>query len=347
MRYSQPQVSFLHIIAILILLNFACQDQSSTQPQADEHKTNEKTPVVVPVNPYAANPYKSSGVDPLAALYGGQVGQSQVMTVKDLKSIFQNLKASPLNKPFPSKWAKVLKGLSKNLSAKVTEWSSLTRTRMENGKRDKVVSFSLSLLGREQAVSLALANLRQLGELKQLPKKFEINKQVLNISAQQTLEYSFTYDEAEDQAKQSLRLAKLEVTWRLERANPKTELKNCRYVHALEASFAEADIPWAAQHFKSTSTRRFVEWFVSQKGTERSWTGTWLYRNGSYRDKAVGWWTTKLESKGAKQKSLNGMEQVWSLPKQMEIDWWPESDPSPMGCEIAGPLLSVRSSQAQ
>ena len=345
--------SLISIMVFSLTFGQACQESESQDTSAQtkkakdiDHQTQSNSKENS--NIYATNnPYKSTGVDPLAALYGGKVGKQQVVSVNDLKSRFDALSDSPLDSPFPRSWKKKIYLLRKTIKTKVNKWSSTVRTRMERGQRDKVVQMTLSFFGEKNQLEQSIVQtLSQIKEFKKIPRDLNQLDQKHIKQGDESLSLSFDVDSAKSSSSQESYLATLEVTWRLERSNPSGELKNCRYVHALDPGLAEATVPWAKQHFKSTSTRRFVEWFVSQVGQERAWTATWLYRNGSYRDKGVAWWTKKLIAKKAKQKSINGMEQVWSLSKQKEIDWWPESDPSPMGCEIAGPLLSVRLSKA-
>ena len=349
--------SQLFILIFSLSLGQACQesesqkasDALSAQKTKNKAITDQESAALATSN-YAYsknNPYKSTGADPLAALYGGKVGQAQSVSARDLKSRFDALSESPLVSPFPRSWKKSISHLRKKINAKVTQWSSTTRTRMERAKRDKVLQLTINCFGTRSQLEQALSQtLRGIKELKGLTINLDqTNSQVIKKGAE-TAELSMNSESAQSDSNQENYLLTLDITWRLERINPEGELKNCRYVHALEPSLAEVDVPWAKQHFKSTSTRRFVEWFVSQTGKDRAWTATWLYRNGSYRDKGVGWWTKKLKARGAKQKSSNSMEQVWTLANKLEIDWWPESDPGAMGCEIAGPLLSVRSSKA-
>lgn len=349
--------SLLLLVIFSLNIGQACQESSSQEdsktlsaPKAKNNANTTQKSTNLATNNYAYspnNPYKSTGADPLAALYGGKVGQAQSVSVKDLKSRFDSLSESPLVSPFPRAWKKSISNLRKQINAKVTKWSSTTRTRMERSKRDKVILLTINCFGTKSKLEKAISQtLSRIKELKGLKVNFDQSDSQVITRGAETAELSVSTESAQSDSNQESYLLTLDIAWRLERANPEGDLKNCRYVHALEPSLAEADVPWAMQHFKSTSTRRFVEWFVSQKGQDRSWTATWLYRNGSYRDKGVGWWTRKLEARGAKQKSSNSMEQVWTLPSKFEIDWWPESDPSAMGCEIAGPLLSVRFSKA-
>ena len=336
-------MTFFSRILIAIYLLSGCQFNT------EDHKTNDESSSSVQSNTesvYTPPPgYEASAVDPLAALYGGQVGKKQEIEVTEdrLKKDFEALRNIPFESPFPRRWRAAFKKLNRQLPTKVTQWSANLRTRMERGQRDKEVKVQFSMIGpRSKLRVIPYKIFKALPALQSFPKK--LGDQHEHISKKDTQELRITYEGTvtSENKNDPIVLAEVSISWL--KSTPSTteeKPKNCRYVHALEAQLGASDVSWAAQHFKSTSTRRFVEWSVERTSEKSSWRGTWLYRNGSYRDKAVGWWVNKLTAKKAKQLSEEGMEQEWRLKSGLNIQWWPETAPGPMGCQIAGPLLSV------
>ena len=65
----------------------------------------------------------------------------------------------------------------------------------------------------------------------------------------------------------------------------------------------------------------------------------WIYRNGEQHDLAIRWWVQRLEQRGATRTALESLEQTWRLKGGGELSWWPETNPDPMGCQVAGSLL--------
>lgn len=288
--------------------------------------------------------YQSNGVDPLAALYGGSKGKTQTadQSAQSLEVRFNRLSKASLRPPFPKKWRRAFEQLAQIVPLKITEWSSTTRTRMERGKRDKALKVKFVLFGQKSEVSQTPYKiLKKASELKGFPQK--LGDEHEHISKTKTQELRVSYDASISHTESNpMVLAEVTIHWSLQTPNIVVEKpKNCRYVHALEQRLSEGYVSWASQHFKSTSSRRFVEWHVEYTVKKRIWRATWIYRNGSYRDKAVGWWSDKLSRQKATQASEQGLEQVWRRKEGEEVQWWPETDPGPMGCQIAGPLLTI------
>ena len=339
---------------IRVLLRFCTVMVSLTACQQGEESAqgkNSTSPSIEANAPKAYTPpvgYTASSGDPLAALYGGTIqsatgsNQPRGLNNKALQSRFDKLKPVPLDHEFPTKWRRALKGLNEQIPLKVTSWRSKTTTRMERGQRDREIYFKLRLLGTKSDVQhLAPQALRKVKEFRVLPKKLGDQHEHIAEKGRERLLLNYSAIKSIENKVNPVLLATLKISWNLKTPEPRTLDKNCRYVHGLPQSMGEARVPWAKRRFRSTSTRRFVEWYVERSKEGLTWRATWIYRNGSYRDKAVGWWTDKLNAKSATQTSLAGMEQTWALSDGETLQWWPESDPSSMGCKIAGPLLSI------
>ena len=330
-------------ICLAILLLLGCQS-TTLDPDADQEKTTLDRPKTEHVYTPPSG-YQASSVDPLAALYGGQIGKkadSKISKASLLKD-FQSLKDSTLQSPFPRRWQKAFKKLNRQIPTKVTKWSASIRTRMERGQRDQELSVRFSILGQKSKLRrIPLSIFKSIPALKSFPQHLGDQHEHIAKSKNQELRLTYEGVVTSEPSDDPTVLAEVTIHWlKTTSSSMNEDPKNCRYVHALEAGMGAKYVSWAAQHFKSTSTRRFVEWSVEQRVDQRSWRGTWLYRNGSYRDKAVGWWVKKLTAQKAKQISEEGMEQQWQLKSGLNIHWWPETDPGPMGCQLAGPLLSI------
>ena len=329
-----------HFIFIMMIVFFiACRTEQKEHSSSAEPKGN-------PVKTYTPPPgYESSGVDPLAALYGGKVSKKGGAKVDDakLKTRFEEKESITFTTEFPRKWRSALSQLNKTIPTKVTSWSLSKRTRMETGKRDQVIEVNFSLLGkRKQVTTLPIKVLSSIPQLTKLPRKLGDQHEHSYESPTEKLVMTYQATKSTEQLTNPLILANISIHWEKNTVNPKNaDGKNCRYVHGLPPHIASNHVPWAEQRFKSTGTRRFVAWSISKKIKKTEWQSTWIYRNGSYRDKAVGWWTKTLNRQKAVQTSFSGMEQSWSLKNGGEVSWWPETNPGPMGCKIAGPLLTI------
>ena len=288
--------------------------------------------------------YEASTVDPLSALYGGklpQANQGTQITSQYLEKRFEAIKERPMSSVMPVSWRKAVSSLKSSTSVKVSAWSFTENTRMETRSKDMDLSLSLWLLGpRETVKASSLKALKSIPSLKGLPSSW--GDQHEHHIHQGNMEAKIVVDSTSAELKSThpTTLLSIEITWSRSHPLPKGELKNCRYIHALDQVKGERAPRWSIKHFKSTSSRRFVAWHEARSEEGWVWRATWLYRNGSYRDKAVGWWSEQLTRVKAVQIAERGLEQSWALKGGHEISWWPETEPEEMGCRVAGPLLS-------
>lgn len=322
----------------LVILTFACEQEPS---QEEKNRVQSSKKILKPYSPPPG--YAPSSSDPLLALYGGSKGKGPSgMTDAKLKAEFESTLGVELGSGLPKSWRNALSKLGQSLPLKVTKWKSTTGTRMERGQQNRSITITLTALGlRSKVLSDISSSLSQLSEFRQLPKRLGDQHEHSEERHEERASLRLSLTKSSEKTTDPLSIASLELSWSRQYPNPTTLDKNCRYVHGLSPQLGEQAIDWAAQHFKSTGTRRFVEWSEEHNPKRSISLATWIYRNGSYRDKAVGWWTDQVTARGATQTSMTGMEQAWSSQHGWTIEWWPETDPSPMGCEVAGPLLSV------
>ena len=328
----------------LCLLTSACQNETKEDVNSSMASPVDKEPSAKIYTPPPG--YAPSKSDPLLALYGGSKSKGAKITDSKLSRRFESEKEIKLSSAFPRAWRRAISDLSKVFSVKVTQWRSTTGTRMERAKKNRSLSLTFKTLGKRTELQRNIyAHLSKIDALKTIPKRLGDHHEHLEEKGAEKLSFTYSLVKSTSHQDDPLSIATVEIEWSRERPQPNPLTKNCRYVHGLRPDLGAQTVEWAAQHFKSTSTRRFVEWTEELSPENRTWRATWIYRNGSYRDKAVGWWTDRISKRGATQRSMTGMEQVWSTSDQGTIEWWPETDPSPMGCEIAGPLLTVSSTQ--
>lgn len=328
-----------YIIVIGVVLAGCHQEQAKLS--LDTSESQEGATSKTAYQPHPA--YAPSTSDPLKALYGGQDPNSanRGLTSQALLSMFKGIKDLPIAAPLPKSWRRSLKHLKGKTKAKVSSWSYLERTRMERGKRDQEITITLKVWGKKSKVNQeVLAALRGVKELKRLPQHWGDRHEFVIKSHHTKLISKRSASLANDHPTNPTVLATFEIEWTLNHPQPSGQLRNCRYVHGLSPSIARGFPKWAAQHLKSVSTRRFVEWRYELNQSEELWRATWIYRNGEMHDLALAWWVKKLEGQGATRTSSQNLEQTWSLPQKGEISWWPETNPDPMGCEIAGGLIT-------
>lgn len=337
-RILTPQLSWIFVFWAVAV---GCSEQNVPALASSEDKTS--APYVPPQG------YQPSQSDPLAALYGGKIPEAgettQGSSRATLTASFERSRSLELNTLMPSTWRRSFIWLKSRAKLKVQAWTSREITRMEDGKRDADFSISFQLLGPRSAIKTQLLEaLRKIPNLPELPQQWGDQHEHESSRGAQAL--SLTLSSRSDESAQDDRwtLMTVELTSRLRTPTAETKLKNCRYVHALREDYSAHVPEWASKHFKSTSTRRFVAWEVTANLEGTVWRATWLYRNGAYRDTAIGWWTQQLERQKATQTALRGLEQTWRISDGLEISWWPETDPAPMGCEVAGPLLTFSGS---
>lgn len=333
----RSKVTYIFVIGLALM---GChQDQKDT---AQDNSASSEAATSKPV--YTPHPaYAPSTNDPLKALYGGQDPSSanRGLTPQALLSMFKEMKDLSIAAPLPKSWRTPLRRLKGKVKAKVSGWSYLERTRMERGKRDQEISITLKVWGKKSKVNHeVLTALRDIKALKNLPKRWGDRHTFVMKSHHTQLISKRSASLANDHPTNPTVLATFEVEWTLNHPQPSGKLRNCRYVHGLSPSIARGFPKWAAQHLKSVSTRRFVEWKYELSQSEELWRATWIYRNGEMHDLALTWWVKKLEAQGATRTSSQNLEQTWSLPQGGEISWWPETNPDPMGCEIAGGLIT-------
>ena len=134
------------------------------------------------------------------------------------------------------------------------------------------------------------------------------------------------------------------IEWQDQIPTPPSPLPNCRRIHALPPFTGFES--WTHFGFKSGSIKRLMAYSVDQKQNQAEWFFTILYRNGEKRDLGIGQWRDRVEQKGGrlvKQKNMRLLWQ-WKSPKSAlkELEWWSETDPETMGCDLVSPLLGMR-----
>lgn len=332
---------WIMLLAMVMTFFTGCMQDQEQQPhdaQRSSHTVAPKRPVYQPHPAYAPSAH-----DPLKALYGGQdpSSASRGLTPQALKRKFDEVKDLQPASPLPSAWRKALREIKKRQRAKVSGWSYLERTRMERGKRDQELKVTLKVFGKKTTVNReVLAVFREIKELKRLPSRWGDQHEFVIKGKHTRLKSTRSASLADDHPTNPTVLATFVFEWERHHPQPSGELRNCRYVHGLAPHIARGFPKWAAQHLKSVSTRRFVEWRYELTPSEEVWRATWIYRNGEMHDLALAWWVKKLEAQRATRTSSQNLEQTWRLPQGMEISWWPETNPDPMGCEVAGGLIN-------
>ena len=332
--------STLKFIGYLILIFLA----GCTQEQDQQARDPQRSTTAVQRPAYQPHPaYAPSTTDPLKALYGGRDPNTPAdhITPQALKVQFDKIKDQPLVSPLPRSWRGPLQALKKKLSIKVSSWAYLERTRMERGKRDQQIEITLKVWGPKKNVNReVLATLRSIKVLKALPSQWGDQHELMMKRKHTQVTSKRSASLADDHPTNPTVLATFTVDWSFNHPQPSGELKNCRYVHGLSPEIARGFPQWGSQHLKSVSTRRFVEYRYEINQEEELWRATWIYRNGVMHDLAIAWWVKKLEARGAKRITSQNLEQTWRLPRGGEISWWPETNPDPMGCEVAGGLIN-------
>ena len=283
------------------------------------------------------------GPDPLAALYGKG-------NKKSGEEAFKALSHHPLSAPMPTVWRRAYQKLSgrTDLSVKLSAWSALERSRLDQKQGDFDVRWTLELLGERAQLKRGLqALMGSFASFKSLaPSQWGDGLEHTGRAGALSLSVN-----SEEQWREGERAhLRVELRWAREAPSPGrgADLRNCRYSKGLTPP-SSAEVPtWLAKIFNTNSKRRFVEWSY-QRGDDEAprWSALWVYRNGSLRDKGVGWWTKALTTHGGTQQSMRGMAQTWRLKQAegahgaAEVSWWSESDPSELGCLLEAPLLGV------
>jgi hypothetical protein len=318
---------------IIGLLFMGCTAESPSTPSTPS--TLETPPPVSSKSPSTQgippiNPAYAPGPDPLLALYGGRHSKSSKESFKAVKSV-------EVRAPLPKLWRTLIGRLSAgDVQAKVERWSYTRRTRMTRGRQDEALSFTVHLYGPSKEIHRALSKAFSLLK-KALPRR---PKRWMSSHSIEGAPYSWSLIRTAS----SDRYATYDFTWD-KTAPPPTSLRNCRSIHTLNPPPLAHE--WMIRHFKSTGSRRFVEWSYTLDPNGERLTSLWIYRNGIYRDQGVGWWRTQLEKRGATREEMEGMSQEWRLSEGETLSWEPESDPPPLGCEVRGPFLSVTWSSVQ
>jgi len=292
------------------------------------------------VSPEIAAAYKP-GPDPLAALYGRGASAPKG------EEAFKLTPERPPEAPMPSAWRSAyqkLKGRS-GLQVKLSAWSITTRSRLDQREPDQELSWTLHLLGERAAIWSALKAVvapqrayRGLQPAAQASAVASLKHSAERGPYRLALEAKKHWGEGE-----RLYLT-VELSWARLAPAPasSSELRNCRYLKGLTPPSEAERAPWLGSIFKTNSKRRFAEWSYQLGDPEAPrWTGLWVYRNGSLRDKGVKWWSDTLSAHGGERLEMQGMEQRWRLPEGRAVTWWSETDPSELGCLLEAPLLSV------
>jgi hypothetical protein len=320
---------------LLTLTMNACQKEPTAKETNGGELSKPATPQVIGQAHYQPGP------DPLAALYGK--GKA-----KNGEAGFKNLAHHPLSAPMPSVWRRAYKTLSERagVSVKLSAWSALERSRLDQKQADFDVRWTLELLGERAQLKRALkALMGSFASFKSLaPPQWGDGLEHTGRSGALSLSVN-----SEERWREGERAhLRVELRWAREAPAPGrgADLRNCRYSKGLTPPSSAEAPAWLSPIFKTNSKRRFVEWSY-QRGDEEAprWSALWVYRNGSLRDKGVRWWTEALSAHGGSQQSMRGMAQTWRLKQdegsKAEVSWWSESDPSELGCLLEAPLLGV------
>lgn len=285
------------------------------------------------VSPEHKAAYKP-GPNPLAALYG--TGEPE----EGVEARFQRVTHLSPHAPMHSAWIKAYQTLEAGRAqVKLSAWSSTERSRLDQPRADYAMRWTLHLLGERQLVSGSLR--KALAPASSFTKLVPsaLGDELQHEGAQG--DYMLTV-KAETLWKQRGRVyVRADIEWVRRAPDPTGELRNCRYLKGLTPP-STGVAPWLSAVFKTNSKRRLAEWSY-QRGDRDAprWTGLWVYRNGSLRDKGVRWWSDALSAQGGHRVEMRGMEQRWRLPSGEEVTWWSESDPEQLGCLLEAPLLSV------
>jgi len=305
----------------------ACQGQAEQSPATSAPSAPAQ------VAPEHLASYKP-GPNPLAALYGSA-------PKKGGREGFQLIKHHPLEAPMPQGWRSAYQTLERSaLSVKLSAWSSTERSRLDQRRTDYTVRWTAHLFGERRLIKAqlhkALAPVTNFSGLR--PEKFgaQLSHQGSRGAYQLNVEATTLWKEGKQAH------VKVEVEWVRRAPKPSGELRNCRYLKGLTLPSDVERAPWLHPIFKTNSKRRFVEWSY-QKGAQDAprWTGLWVYRNGSLRDKGVRWWSDTIGAQGGERVEMSGMEQRWRLPSGAELLWWSETNPEELGCLLEAPLLAV------
>lgn len=341
--------SYIALFTVLTLSTLGC----TASQDSDEATGSSDRPESAPITQPALHPaYAPSTKDPLAALYGGrdpQAGAAEV-NAADLKQRLKQIKPVELSAPLPSVWFKTLKRLSESPYVRVSRWSYHERARMDRAPRDLSIELTIKAWGKRSQVDRELSSLRQIKSLRgKIPRRWGDGHEHVARSKNQELIIKRSSIRAADSADPTdpTVLMTLELTWKRETpissATAPDKLRSCRYLPGLSASDHHGFPRWSIPHFKSISTRRFIESSFERAQNATIGRATWIYRNGEQHDLAIKWWVQRLEAQKATKTSSQGLEQSWDLSSGDELSWWPETNPHPMGCKVAGSLLTFES----
>ena len=305
----------------------ACQGQPEQSPPT------QAPPTPAQVSPEHIAAYKP-GPNPLAALYGSA-------QKKDGREGFQLIKHQPPQAPMPQAWRRAYGTLERSaLSVKLSAWSSTERSRLDQARADYTVRWTLHVLGKRGAIKAqlhkALAPVTNFSSLRPEELGAQLSHRGARDAYHLSVELKTLWTEGE------VAHIEVEVEWARRAPKPSGELRNCRYLKGLTSPSDSERAPWLNAIFKSNSKRRFAEWSY-QVGAQDAprWTGLWVYRNGSLRDKGVRWWSDTITAQGGERVEMSGMEQRWRLPSGAELLWWSETNPEELGCTLEAPLLAV------
>ena len=340
--HLRPSLIVMKALWLLIMPCALCSMSCSTEDTSPQPPHRDVRPAPPKVITHPA--YAPSTTDPLAALYGGRDPKSgsRKVSAADLKRRFDRVRAIPLSTPLSAKWRKPLDALTRAPHIKVSSWSYQEQTRMDRAPRNLSFKITIKAWGeRAQVNREVLSALKQIRDLRgKLPRRWGDGHEHLATSRNITFKLKRSASRALDSADPTrpVVLATFELSW--ERQTPTQEAtRSCRYLPGLKPELSESFPAWAKRQFTSISTRRFIEWSLERGQREEVSRAMWIYRNGEQHDLAIRWWVQRLEQRGATRTALESLEQTWRLKRGGELSWWPETNPDPMGCQVAGSLL--------
>lgn len=318
-------------LGLCLLILSACKEQTQETKQVPSPSAT--APVPAQVAAEYASAYQP-GPNPMTALYGNAYSKSP-------QDRFASIVHHPPQDPMPTAWQGSFLKLEKmGIQAKLSEWSTTERTRLDQTRTDYDVRWVLHMMGTRRQVkdglSKVLAPVAPFSSIRPKTLADELTHEGTTGAYRLSIKTSIRWQEQEKI------YLKAELNWSRHAPLAKGKTRNCRYVKGLNPPSERQRVPWISDIFSTNDKRRFAEWSYQMGNVQAPrWTGLWVYRNGSLRDQGVRWWSDVLVAHGGKQIEMKGMEQNWKLPDGQEIQWWSESNPNELGCILEAPLLAV------